>query len=173
LSEADFPFLCLDDPEPQVPQMVPPEHNGFGSEEDSLGSFLYLSPRIPKIDFKKLMENDQLRLSFLARMVNPKQEDENRRFNVTYYMNNNTLSMFERFQRNSGFVGGKFLERMRMENPATNQYFQPQDFKVGAILTINKTQFELLEADLWTKNFMANNPDTFGGAAPADDETEL
>jgi len=161
LNEADFPYLIMDDPEIATPEMAPPSYNGFGSEEDSLGSFLYLTPKVPKVDFKKLMENDGKKLSFLAKLVNPKPEDVNRRFNVTYYMNNDTVSIFERFQRNSGFIGGKFLERSRMTNPASGLFFKPHDFSVNAQLTINQHEFVLLEADNWTEKFMANNPDCF------------
>jgi hypothetical protein len=163
LTDADFPFLSMDDPVQEVPEMKPPEYNGFGTEEDSLGSFLYLTPKVPKVDFKKLMENDGLKLSFLARFVDPQPEDVNRRFNITFYMNNDTVSIFERFQRNSGFVGGKFLERRRVTNPASGLFFKPNDFRVGVILRINKYDFELMQADRWTLDFMANNPAIFSG----------
>lgn len=168
MTEADFPYLNMDDPEEQVPEMKPPEYNGFGTEEDSLGSFLYLTPKVPKVNFKKLMENDGLRLSFLAAFVNPQPEDLNRRFNVTFYMNDDTVSIFERFQRNSGFIGGKFLERRRVTNPSTGLFFKASDFQVGAVHQINHFTFELMEADQWTKNFMANNPAIFGGGGGGD-----
>lgn len=161
-TEADFPKLDMKDPEPEVPQMQPPPHTGFGSEEDSLGSFLYLINKVPKIDFKKLMENDGLNLRYLAKFINPASEDKNRRFIVTYYMNNDTISIFEKFERNSGFVGGKFLERCRMQNPATLQWYNPTDLHVGNQLEINKFQFELIEADNFTVEFMKNNPALFG-----------
>lgn len=162
LNEADFPYISMDDPEPEPTMMAPPKSNGFGSEEDSLCSFLYLMPKIPRIDFKKLMENDGIRLSFLAQFIDPMPEDVERRFNVTFFMNNDTVSIFERFQRNSGFIGGKFLERCKMINPLSNLNFAPGDFRVGADLTINKYQFKLLEADSWTTKFMARNPNLFG-----------
>jgi hypothetical protein len=167
MTEADFPFINLDDEKPEPCMMQPPPYNGFGSEEDSLCSFLFLMPKIPKIDFKKLMENDGVRLSFLAKFVNPAPEDVNRRFNVTFFMNNDTVSIFEQFQRNSGFVGGKFLERSRQQNEDTGLYFTASDFSVGKVLTINKFKFELLEADQWTLNFMKNNPDIFGAGMTA------
>lgn len=162
LCEGDFPTLNMEDPEPNIPRMEPPAYNGFGSEEDSLGSFLYLINKVPKIDFKKLMENDGLNLRFLAKFIDPASEDQNRRFILTYYMNNDTISIFEKFERNSGFVGGKFLERCRIKNPATTQWYCPSDLHVGNKLEINKYKFELLEADNFTLEFMANNPLVFG-----------
>jgi len=160
-TEADFPFFLLDDPKEDVPEMIPPKYNGFGTEEDSLGSFLYLTPKVPKIDFKKLMENDGIKLSFLAKIDGAAPEDINRRFNITFHMDKDTLGVFERFQRNSGFVGGKYLERCRIRNPNTGNFFKCHDFAVGEKLTINKRVFELVEADLWTKNFMTNNASLF------------
>lgn len=163
MTEADFPFMLLEDPPEPTPEMTPPVHNGYGTEEDSLGSFLYLTPKVPKIDFKKLMQNDGLKLSFMARMDNAAPEDANRRFNVTFHLDRERMGIFERFQRNSGFVGGKFLEKCRMMNPDTDEFFQPRDFSVGAKLRINNAfTFILMEADQWTINFMKNNPDIFG-----------
>lgn len=168
LTEADFPNLNMEDPEPSIPKMEPPPYNGFGTEEDSLGSFLYLINKVPKIDFKKLMENDGLNLRFLAKFIDPASEDKNRRFIITYYMANDTISIFEKFERNSGFVGGKFLERMRLKNNATGQWYSPADFIVGKKVEINHYKFEMLEADNFTLEFMKNNPAVFGlDAAPA------
>jgi len=157
LTDDDFPYLSMDDPKPEPTIMAPPKANGFGSEEDSLGSFLYLMPKIPKIDFKKLMTLNGCNLSFLAKFVDPAPEDVDRRFNVTFFMNDDTVKVFERFHRNSGFIGGKFLERTRMFNPATELNFAPKDFFVGAELEINKFKFKLLEADEWTRKFMEKN----------------
>ncbi len=100
-----------------VPKLLPPPHNGIGTEEDSLGSFLYLMPKVPKQDFKKLMENDGIQLRYLARFLAPQIEDKDRRFIITYYVNNDTVSVFEKFERNSGFIGGKFFERSKAKNP--------------------------------------------------------
>jgi hypothetical protein len=169
MSEEEFQFLNLEDPEVQTPYMLPPPSTGFGTEEDSLGSFLFLRPKVPKCNYKKLMENDGLVLQFGAKMVDPAPEDVDRRFVIKFFMNNDTLSVYEQFQRNSGFIGGKFLERCRLKNPDTNMFFCPTDFKQGNQITINKHKFELLESDDWTKNYMANNPDTFPQVA----ETQL
>jgi hypothetical protein len=162
MSPDDFPRLTTESAEEDVPKMKPPPHNGFGTEEDSLGSFLYLMPKVPKRDFKKLMENDGLNMRFLAKFIDPQSEDKNRRFIVTYYLNNDTVSIFEKFERNSGFIGGKFLERARLKNPATQEYYTAQDFYVGAQVRINRYPFEIIDADEFTKRFMENNPGVFG-----------
>lgn len=160
----DFPRLQMEDPVPAVPLMAPPKYNGFGSEEDSLGSFLYLMPKVPKRNFKKLMENDGINLRFLAKFVNPAPEDLERLFIITYYMADDTLGIFEKFQRNSGFIGGKFLERSRVKNPDTKEYYKAEDFQVSNRLNINRQIFELIEVDKFTENFMKSNPQVFNAA---------
>jgi len=137
--------------------MLPPPHNGIGTEEDSLGSFLYLMPKVPKQDFKKLMENDGIQLRYLARFVDPQIEDKDRRFIITFYLNNDSVSCFEKFERNSGFIGGKFFERARAKNPATGEYFRATDFGVGKIIEFNKHKFEIIEGDEYTLQYMRKN----------------
>lgn len=106
----------------------PPPHLGFGSEEDSLGSFLALMPKVPKPDFKKLMEMDGMHLRYMyvvslcvllflvfvshyttnrAALSNPSATDKNRKFVLTYHLQTDQISVFERPERNAGFVGGK------------------------------------------------------------------
>lgn len=160
---ADFPKLVqMEDPVDSVPQLAPPPYTGYGTEEDSLGSFLFLTPKIPKKDFKKLMENDGIKIRWVARFPDARPADKDRRFVITYYLNSDELGIFEKAERNSGFVGGKFLERQRVKNPATGEYFRATDLRAGAIVNINHFIFELLEADLYTQRFMLDNPATFG-----------
>jgi hypothetical protein len=161
LTSANFPRINMDDDPEPISRLEPPPHTGFGSEEDSLGSYLYLMPKVPKQDFKKFMENDGMILRFLGRFINPSKVDAGRRFILNYYLNNDTIQIFEKFERNSGFVGGKFLERDRVKNPATNEYFQPMDLFVGANVEVNKYKFQLLDADEYTRKFMSNNPTIF------------
>lgn len=164
MTEDDFPRLNMEDPQEPVPRMMPPPHTGFGSEEDSLSSFLYLMPRVPKTDYKKLMENDGVNLRFLAKLQNPRRVDLDRRFVITFYRNNDTIGVFERFERNSGFLGGKFLERSRQRNSATGEYFKVSDLFVGAKLSVNRFDFELIEADERTRHYIALHPELWGDA---------
>lgn len=152
-ADAYHPLEVPDEVE-EVPKMLPPPHNGIGTEEDSLGSFLYLMPKVPKQDFKKLMENDGIQLRYLARLHNPQIEDKDRRFIITYYLNNDTVSVFEKFERNSGFIGGKFYERNRAKNPETGEYFRSNDFFLGKVIEFNKHKFEIIEVDEYTKAYL-------------------
>jgi hypothetical protein len=162
MSPDDFPSLQIDDAPEAGPIMIPPPHNGFGTEEDSLGSFLYLNSKVPRRNFKQLVENDGLNMRFLAKFVNPAPEDKNRRFIITFYLNNDTVSIFEKFERNSGFIGGKFLERARLKNTQTGEYFKATDFFIGASLVLNHTSFDVIDSDEFTLKFMENNPEVFG-----------
>ena len=50
-----------------------PPYNGFGSEEDSLQSAIYLVPRVPKKNFVKMNKLDGKILRFAAKMLNGRQ----------------------------------------------------------------------------------------------------
>lgn len=161
MKESDFPAISNEDEVVPPPRMAPPEHNGFGTEEDSLGSFLYLTPKVPKIDFKKQMENDGLNLRFLAKLIDPSAEDKDRSFIITYFMNNDTISIFEKFERNSGFIGGKFLERARIKNPKDGEFYTQRDLVIGGQIQLNSFGFSIVDADDFTKKFMERNPEHF------------
>lgn len=164
LTDADFAPLQMYDEPARLPRMETPPYNGFGTEEDSLGSFNNLVPRPPRKDLTKLMKLDGKSLRFLAALSDPAVEDTERRFVVTYYMADDTVSIFEKVIRNSGFVGGKFLERSRMRD-AAGDFIKPQDFFVGARLTVNRYNFRLLEADEYTLKYMEENDAQFPQAS--------
>ena len=88
-----------------------PPHVAPGAEEDSLGSFLYLIPKVPKKNFRRMMENDRKILRFMARLDTDMPEDQGRIFVIKYYLSDDTVAVFEPPQKNSGIVGGNFLKR--------------------------------------------------------------
>ena len=92
-----------------------PPYNGFGNEEDSLGNVYRLVPKQPKKDYFKWVDN-QIQLRFNARMNTDKPEDVIRRFIITFYLNDDTVMVYEPQVRNSGIVSGKFLEKMKYKN---------------------------------------------------------
>lgn len=51
-------------------------------------------------------------------------------------MSDDTLAVFEPPQRNSGFIGGKFLERGKHQNIDTGKFFDPKDFKLNGKIRI-------------------------------------
>jgi hypothetical protein len=162
-TEADFPtdlLTSMDIPDEKFFIMAPPT-TGYGTEEDSLGSFVYLNPKIPKEDYRKLLENEGIILRFLAKFEDPQEVDEDRTFILSYFMADDEVQVFENFSRNSGFIGGKFLEKSRQFNVKTGKYYGPKDFKVGECVTINGYNYIVADLDTYTKKFIANNPEIF------------
>ena len=138
-----------------IPKMPVPPYNGYGTEEDSLGSFYSLVPRPPR---KKQTRADSTAvLRFKARFVTNQPENVDRRFVVSFFLADCTLGVFEPVQRNSGFMGGKYLERGTFTNVETGRAFQPEDFRSplvdGTEIEINNRKFVFLKADDFTKKY--------------------
>jgi hypothetical protein len=93
-------------------QPVPP-YTGFGSEEDSLGSVRNLQPKPPKTDFNKMFTSDQFILRFEARMISDNEEDNSRKFIVSFFCGDDTTMVYQTCERNSGITAGKFIERTK------------------------------------------------------------
>jgi len=142
------------------PQMVIPPHVAPGSEEDSLGSFLYLIPKVPKKNFRRMMENDRKILRFLARLDTASPEDAGRVFVIKYFLADDTVAVFEPPQKNSGVIGGKFLERGRLKKPNSHEYYCQADFFTGAQLVFNKFTFIVYQADEYSLSYMESDPDS-------------
>eukprot|EP00658_Telonema_sp_P-2_P075373 TRINITY_DN648_c0_g1_i10.p2 TRINITY_DN648_c0_g1~~TRINITY_DN648_c0_g1_i10.p2 ORF type:complete len:330 (-),score=111.01 TRINITY_DN648_c0_g1_i10:476-1465(-) len=81
-----------------------------------------------------------------------------RLFIVSYYLSDDTISVYEPPARNSGIMGGKFMERCRAKNPgaAEGELYKAKDCSVGAALEFRKHKFILIEADEYTLNYMEN-----------------
>uniref|UniRef100_A0A7S3G5F9 DM10 domain-containing protein n=1 Tax=Palpitomonas bilix TaxID=652834 RepID=A0A7S3G5F9_9EUKA len=152
--------------EPERPPLVVdiPPNQGFGTEEDSLGSFLYLLPRVPHHDWNKLMENDGKVLRFAARLTG-KGVDPDRRFILSYFLSDDTIALYEPPQRNSGVLGGKFLERMRVKKPDSKVYYDLNDLYMGSTLQFFSHSFEVIDADEYTKKYLGIGSSAEGEAA--------
>ncbi|XP_003389005.1 PREDICTED: EF-hand domain-containing family member C2-like [Amphimedon queenslandica] len=148
-----------------------PPYTGFGSEEDSLSSCLHLIPKAPRKDHAKFMEKDRQGLKsnvlrFVACLNSNTSTDIGRKFIVSYYLSDDTLTVYEPPIRNSGIIGGKFLERCRVAKPKANEsdpsvYYQPEDFYIGAEVVFNNFSFILTEADEYAMRYMESNSDQF------------
>jgi hypothetical protein len=132
-----------------------PPYNGYGSEEDSLasciGSLIGVAPKI------KLGENKILR--FKAKMESRNPEDTDRTFTISFYIADNTVQIHEPPKRNSGIVGGSFLNKMKLrttEGLITQEYFY-----VGAEIQLAGHPFILVDADEGTLRHIDANPHIF------------
>jgi hypothetical protein len=158
--------VCFDDIPVQFdetierPQMLIPPHVAPGAEEDSLGSFLYLIPKVPKKNFRRMMENDRKILRFLARLDLDTPEDQGRIFVIKYFLSDDTVAVFEPPQKNSGIIGGKFLERTRVKKPNSHEYYTQADFYTGAQIEFNKFPFVCYQADEYSLSYMEADPES-------------
>ncbi|KAK7201769.1 EF-hand domain pair (DUF1126) [Novymonas esmeraldas] len=100
-------------------------------------------------------------VKFLARIDNGKEEDKVRRFVLAVYPGDNTVAIFEPVIRNSGIVGGKFLQRQKVRRP-DGDYLHADDFYVGARVLLNSFPFVILNSDEHSLDYMEHNPEEFG-----------
>ncbi|KAF4320910.1 hypothetical protein BBO99_00003689 [Phytophthora kernoviae] len=140
---------------PVFPKAEPAPYNGYGTEEDSLGSCNSLCPKPPRKDFNKMAEFDRMLLRFRGRLIANRKEQQQRRFIVTYFLTDDTVSVYEPEMRNSGIVNGKFLERGTYKSPEGMRYIL-EHFVVGAELVLSSHRFQLIDADEYTKKILAS-----------------
>ncbi|NWY52272.1 EFHC2 protein, partial [Chionis minor] len=172
----DFTPVTYKAPPPQKPEKTFPPYTGFGSEEDSLCSCMGLLLKPPQKDFKKFMEKDRSGmesniLRFLAKLITDSPIDKDRKFIISYFLSDDTISVFEQVQQNTGILGGKFLERGRIKKPGQelfksepSEYFKAQDLFVGARVCFHGHNFLLVDADQYTFNYMEKHANEFSMA---------
>ena len=61
-----------------------------------------LIPQKPKVDFYKAVDNDKKILRFTAKFNTRVPEDVDRRFIISFFLADDTLSIYELPQKNSG-----------------------------------------------------------------------
>lgn len=86
-------------------------------------------------------------------------QDKNRRFILSYFLSDDTISIYEPPVKNSGILGGKYLKRTKVTKPGSTPenpiYYEPSDFTIGSTIE-GKTQpgFIILCSDMlfiaWT-----------------------
>ncbi|CAF0755677.1 unnamed protein product [Adineta ricciae] len=150
------------------PKMEIPPYNGFGTLEDSMQNCLRLQPDRPKKDYVKLMENDHRILRYEAVLDSPREDDKLRKFVISYHLGDDTISIHEPPQRNSGIIGGRFLERTRVSKPGTSteypEYYGPSDFHIGATVEVFRQRFIIRSADLYVLKYAEEHPEQFSPA---------
>ncbi|XP_065771772.1 EF-hand domain-containing family member C2 isoform X3 [Muntiacus reevesi] len=163
---------CKAPPPPTIERKFPP-YTGFGSEEDSLRSCIGLMPTPHQRNFKKFMEFDSYgnisnTLRFFAKLITHKCADVERMFVISYFLSDDTISVFEPIERNSGYTGGMFLKRFRVKKPGQevfksefSEYIKAEELYVGAKVNVNGYLFLLVNADEYTLNYMERNSDKF------------
>jgi hypothetical protein len=116
---------------PNVTYQALPAYNGYGSHEDSLGSVMSLNAKPPKIDMKKMFKQDMHILRFESTLVSTEPDDETRKFIISFYCGDDTVQIYEICDKNSGRIGGRFMERKKQTNPVTGRYYTEKEFTLG------------------------------------------
>ncbi len=75
----------------------------------------------------------------------------------TRYPENDTVTVYEPPQKNTGIIGGKFMAREKVVNPDSGHFFTTSEFKVGAEVTLRSQKFCLVGCDGRTAAFLADN----------------
>lgn len=144
-------------------EMAP--YNGYGTLEDSMQSCQTLIPQPPRKDFIKMLDNDGLVLRFEAILDNAKPEDKGRRFIISYRLSDDMITIYEPPVKNSGQIGGKFLERTRVAKPGSTPerpiFYGPQDFYIGAAVHVFRHRFVITSADMFVLKYMEQHPTQF------------
>ena len=161
----DMKPIALKKPRPNILYQPVPPYNGYGTLEDSLGSVYSLQPKPPKIDMKKMFKQDMHVLRFESKLISTEPDDEARRFIVSFYCGDDTIQVYEVCDKNSGRIGGKFMERKKHHNPVNQSYYVEKDFLLGHTIFLGGFKFQLLKADEYTEKYMEDNPDIFPQAA--------
>ena len=69
--------------------------------------------------------------------------------------------VYEICDKNSGRIGGKFMERKKHKNPATGRYYEEKDFLIGHTILLNGYRFQIQGGDEYTEKYMEDNAETF------------
>lgn len=154
------PIRMKKNPPQQVIHPIPP-HIGYGSEEDSLLSVYYLTPMAKIRDMIKMFKQDKHIIRYYSKLISPLHSDPERNFIISVFCRDDTIQVYEEASKNSGRQSSKFMERQKVKNPYTNQYYTPKDFLKGKDIYLNSYIFRLIECDEYTKKFMIDNYDVF------------
>lgn len=148
----------------------------IGSNEDSLGT-VFGMPKATK-DMKKLQRNHGRMIRCKTVLLSENEIDSSREFLLTFYLEDDTIAMYEEVGRNSGIWGGNYLKRGRYLNTLpygydglnnhnniyqdnTPRYIISQDMYLGNILAFNGKEFQIIEMDSMSLQYCENSPQDF------------
>ena len=157
--------IVLSKPRPQLKFQETPPYLGYGTVEDSLASVKALAPKPPKKDVQKIFKNDLHILRFDGKIVSCNPDDESRNFIISFYCGDDTIKIHEVAERNSGRIGGKFLDRKKHLNPVNGQYYSEKDMLLGSLLLLGGHKFRLVQCDEYTEKYFEANPEVFKEAS--------
>lgn len=87
-------MLSLESSNSDVKQVVPP-YNGWGSYEDSAANCRSIELKMRQNNKKKFLDQNNRKLRFKAQMLSTNQNDLGRDFLITYFLEDDTISVYE------------------------------------------------------------------------------
>lgn len=131
-----------------------PEHLGVGSYEDSMRSVKAIAPVAPPSRAGAGGPAMRFKMQFKALLLSSVPSDQGRVFIVSFFVEDDTLMVFESAPLNTGRPSATFAARAKYpkgfeslpggENRPT--YYERADVRVGAVLVVNGHHFKLTEA---------------------------
>lgn len=81
-----------------------------------------------------------------------------RRFIISFYLADDTISIYEPAIKNSGIIEGPFLRRNKYKNvDNNNEFITPSDMPIGGNVKINGYSYHILSADDYTANYLSSH----------------
>lgn len=99
-------------------------------------------------------------------LITDKHGHDQRLFNLSFFMEDCSVQVYEEVVKNSGFPGGMFVKRTRLLNhlpPDQNEprVFKAQDIYLGNVIAFNGMQMRIVEMDGATLRFCEQHPEDF------------
>jgi EF-hand domain-containing protein 1 len=114
---------------------------------------------------KKMFKQDMHTLRFEASLVSTEPDDETRQFIISFYCGDDTVQIYEICDKNSGRMGGRFMERKKQTNPVNGKYYTERDFLIGNVVFLAGFKFRILKGDEYTLKYMEDNAAVFPAAS--------
>lgn len=87
-------------------------------------------------------------------------EDIERRFIISFYLGDDSISIYEPAVKNSGIIEGPFLRRNKYKNvDKNNEFITPTDLPIGGNIKINGYSYNILSCDEYTVKYLQTHLD--------------
>lgn len=174
VEQVEVPIVAED--VPKIVQPIPELGDGtlpIGSQADTLAT-VYGMPKVTK-DMAKVQRNQNRFIRCKAALLSNDPIDQAREFLITFYLEDDSIQVYEEKKRNSGIWSGTFLRRGKYINEYPNDSshnddsqenseprpFRPTDIYLGNIIYLNGSQFQIIEMDNMSLNFCETYPNEF------------
>jgi hypothetical protein len=149
------------EPDERLPQPLPEVGEGL-----NIGHSYEESGLRQAKDMGKMSRNTNRYLRGKAVLLTNNTIDASRSFLITFFLEDDSLQVYEDTSRNAGIWGGAFLKRGKYLNELppdsdTARPLIPTDIYLGGVIVVNGYQFRITEMDNMSLKFCENYPDEF------------